>query len=408
MGAPSSFTARRPNASTLPTFELPPPHLSNIHQKYQSFPSHHTNGQTSTTLTSVGQLLTPPSNNSQDGLSPGGSAINTSTSSIPQQGAVPPFTPNGGGMWPPPAGTTPYGFQSGSNNNTRTYNSQQPIFSPSLNSLVGQRGNNGMPGSAELPPPPFDYPQYSASMSASSNLPALHTQHQQQQGPPQSQQHQHHQMVGNGMMSNQASVSSAGTQPSPATTQSAFERPPPTPSFYSQPSSASQPPTFPYSAGPSPMHQSPISAGGSLSRMSPHENQGQMPPLQTQPPHYPQHRPYSYPLSGPVLSNINNPHGQLALVGGMGHGMMPPFNSGHAVHMQMYGHHSQQPSQQNDRPFRCDQCPQSFNRNHDLKRHKRIHLAVKPFPCGHCDKSFSRKDALKVCSSRESPLKGFG
>ncbi|CAG8494778.1 4674_t:CDS:2 [Ambispora gerdemannii] len=34
-----------------------------------------------------------------------------------------------------------------------------------------------------------------------------------------------------------------------------------------------------------------------------------------------------------------------------------------------------------DRPFKCDQCPQSFNRNHDLKRHKRIHLAVKPYPC---------------------------
>merc|ERR1712093_616938 len=61
-------------------------------------------------------------------------------------------------------------------------------------------------------------------------------------------------------------------------------------------------------------------------------------------------------------------------------------------------------SPQNDRPFRCDQCPQSFNRNHDLKRHKRIHLAVKPFPCGHCDKSFSRKDALK----RHVLVKGCG
>lgn len=52
-----------------------------------------------------------------------------------------------------------------------------------------------------------------------------------------------------------------------------------------------------------------------------------------------------------------------------------------------------------DRPFKCDLCPQSFNRNHDLKRHKRIHLAVKPFPCKYCDKGFSRKDALKVSTS---------
>jgi hypothetical protein len=56
------------------------------------------------------------------------------------------------------------------------------------------------------------------------------------------------------------------------------------------------------------------------------------------------------------------------------------------------------PNAQTDRPFRCDMCPQSFNRYHNLKRHKRIHLAVKPFPCGHCDKSFSREVALEVRS----------
>ena len=83
----------------------------------------------------------------------------------------------------------------------------------------------------------------------------------------------------------------------------------------------------------------------------------------------------------------------MQLVGGMG-GIIPTFNSGHAAHMQMYGNQPQPAP--TDRPFKCDQCPQSFNRNHDLKRHKRIHLAVKPFPCGHCEKSFSRKDALKV------------
>jgi uncharacterized Zn-finger protein len=58
------------------------------------------------------------------------------------------------------------------------------------------------------------------------------------------------------------------------------------------------------------------------------------------------------------------------------------------------------PNAQTDRPFRCDECPQSFNRNHDLKRHKCIHAAVKPFPCDFCGKSFSRKEALKVRSNR--------
>jgi hypothetical protein len=55
------------------------------------------------------------------------------------------------------------------------------------------------------------------------------------------------------------------------------------------------------------------------------------------------------------------------------------------------------------RGFKCDHCPQSFHRNHDLKRHKRIHLAVKPFTCWYCEKIFSRKDALKVHSSNSSP-----
>ncbi|KAM7184885.1 hypothetical protein V8F20_012022 [Naviculisporaceae sp. PSN 640] len=61
-------------------------------------------------------------------------------------------------------------------------------------------------------------------------------------------------------------------------------------------------------------------------------------------------------------------------------------------------------SSQQDRPFKCDICTQCFSRNHDLKRHKRIHLAAKPFPCPQCQKCFSRKDALK----RHSLVKACG
>lgn len=109
------------------------------------------------------------------------------------------------------------------------------------------------------------------------------------------------------------------------------------------------------------------------------------------------------------MTNVHSPGDQMAMVGMPGHGLpgniMPGFNSGSSAQMQqMYGSHQQAPH--NERPFKCDQCPQSFNRNHDLKRHKRIHLAVKPFPCGHCEKSFSRKDALKV-STAALPLTVF-
>ncbi|KAK6397179.1 hypothetical protein LTR65_007679 [Meristemomyces frigidus] len=369
-------------------FELPPPPLSGFAQKYPSY-THPTTQPTptATTLTSVGNLLTPPSHSSADGLSPGSSALTTG-SSLSNPGAMPSYATNGASMWAPPSSTTTttYGFHQSA---PLPQFSHRPLYSPSLNSII-QGNNSPTAGDSLPPPPPYELPQYHPSTSMSA--PSLQTLPQQQQ------------MNGNAMMRGQTPTSASVTQPSPVHAQEAFSRPPPTPTYYngSQPSSTPQQASFPYSSGPSPIQQSPVSAGGPL-KMSPVNGHGSMPPLHHhQPTQYSHQRPYSY--SGPVLSNINNPGGQLALVGGMQHGMMGQgYNSGHAASMHhMYGH--QQPNPHNDRPFRCDQCPQSFNRNHDLKRHKRIHLAVKPFPCGHCDKSFSRKDALK----RHVLVKGCG
>ncbi|EFW99380.1 c2h2 finger domain containing protein [Grosmannia clavigera kw1407] len=131
---------------------------------------------------------------------------------------------------------------------------------------------------------------------------------------------------------------------------------------------------------------------------------------------YPYHQSPSSSISGPVMSNISNPGGHMSIIPGVG----MPFGGGHKPLLYSNGHHTiphhlggnllghhlglGKGSQSHERPFRCDQCPQSFNRNHDLKRHKRIHLAVKPFPCNYCDKSFSRKDALK----RHRLVKGCG
>ncbi|KAJ3213990.1 Metallothionein expression activator [Clydaea vesicula] len=49
-----------------------------------------------------------------------------------------------------------------------------------------------------------------------------------------------------------------------------------------------------------------------------------------------------------------------------------------------------------EKTFLCEQCPASFRRSHDLKRHCRsLHSAIKPFECKNCSKSFSRMDALR-------------
>ncbi|KAK0705809.1 hypothetical protein B0T21DRAFT_405330 [Apiosordaria backusii] len=128
-----------------------------------------------------------------------------------------------------------------------------------------------------------------------------------------------------------------------------------------------------------------------------HHLHGPLAPPAGMAPH--QHHPAMYmhqgfgqpPLTLPSLSSSGGPYHEFNMrVGG---GVYPV---------------SREPPQQ-DRPFKCDICTQCFSRNHDLKRHRRIHSATKPFPCPHCDKCFSRKDALKrhryvkACSGKKSP-----
>lgn len=107
MGAPSGFAARRPNASSLPNFELPPPPISTA-QKY-----HYSTTQAGSIQghpASVGNLLTPPSNLSGDGLSPTGTTSTASNSA--QHGQQHQYTPHGY-VWSPHHQNPSYNFQTG-------------------------------------------------------------------------------------------------------------------------------------------------------------------------------------------------------------------------------------------------------------------------------------------------------
>ena len=66
----------------------------------------------------------------------------------------------------------------------------------------------------------------------------------------------------------------------------------------------------------------------------------------------------------------------------------------HKTFSRLYSLRAHQRSHSSHRPFRCGACPASFARNHDLKRHMKLH-DKKAWKCEGCNKVFSRRDAIK-------------
>lgn len=417
-----SFTSRRPAANALPAFHLPPPsaaevpsminhsptssHEGGFKQSSSTNPNYYTNLSApapSYTIprtshfqdydASSARSLTTSPGATTDGLSPGVSSVNTASS----QGSQAPSMQYAAyghvhGGWPTPSNSS-YTVNSAAQA-AQSSLGQQPFHgrpamygpTPGMTQFNHPRTSHSPATGAEgLPPPPYDgvHHTFQTSISGSGgggqgNPSGLSSAPQ----PPQS-----------AMLSSQHPVSSQPPTPSSATAHAdsyTHSRPPNTPSYYTATSTPQQP-TFPsYAPHPSPTQHSPTNAGpprglGSM----PGQPQGpNMAPPHTYR-HFPsyQHQQPLQGMNGSVMTNIHQPGSQLQMIPGMGVG-------GYGHHTMMYGHSQQPPP--SERPFKCDQCVQSFSRNHDLKRHKRIHLAVKPFPCTFCSKSFSRKDALKV------------
>ncbi|RGP62111.1 hypothetical protein FLONG3_10317 [Fusarium longipes] len=400
-----SFTSRRPAAHSLPAFSLPPPNIEAPsmarHSLYppsaglqpDSFhnprdadsigysyppsysPSH---GSFPDRRVSSSPSILTPSPGASDGLSPSISSVNTGSSQGSQApGAVysysglqgnwsassnSAYTVSSATQAPPALGQQHFGLRSQS----------QALFGqgPGIHQYSHPRSSQSpATGGEGLPAPPYDQVHHPFQTPISggggqTTPPGLSTAHQNQ---------------------NTLLTSTVSTQPPTPSSVSAnadsytHSRPSNASSYYTA-SSTPQQSSFPSYTQPSPTQQSPPGHGPIPRGMG---QAGMAPPNSYR--HYPPYQTLPNMGGSAIMSNIHQPGAQMSMIPGMGVPSYAPI---------MYGGHGAPPPQ-SERPFKCDQCTQSFSRNHDLKRHKRIHLAVKPFPCTFCSKSFSRKDALK-------------
>ncbi|KAG5965541.1 hypothetical protein E4U56_001742 [Claviceps arundinis] len=369
----SSFSSRRPAAGVLPAFSLLPPNSevpSMAPITYSLSPPY---GQVSSS-----PLTSSPG--ASEGLSPSLSSVHTTSS---QEGSQAQgnlqytySTTQVHGNWPTTANSH---YQVGTGSpEQQNYGSRSSIYGQQQHHMsYGNPRSSQSPatGSETLPPPPYNnvHQPFQTPVSGGGNGGHHDSHHMSSvQGP-------------HGAMLHHS------TQPHPSVNAPgpvdpyAHSRASSNASAYYSTSSTQQ--TAGYS--PYPGHQQPSSNGtGPGPRGMSHHSTPMAPPPGS-------YRPYSsyQPLAtmnGSVMSNIHQPGSQMSMLpASMG------MHQGYGQPLMYGGHHHPQPQPQSERPFKCDQCTQSFSRNHDLKRHKRIHLAVKPFPCSFCSKSFSRKDALK-------------
>jgi hypothetical protein len=126
------------------------------------------------------------------------------------------------------------------------------------------------------------------------------------------------------------------------------------PLFSMSPSTGSRPMSIPTSRDPvAPTLSSPnLAAENHRWRPS---SPAPTPPFRIPPNHLPRKpskQSYSA-ISGPIMPSVYSPGNSMALIS-----------------PRLYGHHQGQQQQGQGYPFLCDECPQSFQRNANLKRHK--------------------------------------